>query len=57
MQIFDVHHRRENVHDSYDALQFIAESVAEIRSGLPAAALESRPASGEKLVAMLRFLL
>jgi hypothetical protein len=41
-QVFDVYHRRGNVHDSHDALEFMSRCIVEIRSGLPRAVLESR---------------
>jgi hypothetical protein len=41
-QVFDVHHRPGNVHDSHGADRFISAGVERIRSELPAAKLESR---------------
>ena len=41
-QVFDVHHRPGNVHDSNGADRFISESINRIRSVLPSVSLESR---------------
>ena len=41
-QVFDLHHRPGNVHDSNGAEAFIQRCVAHVRSGLPGARLESR---------------
>jgi len=41
-QVFDVLHRPGNVHDSHDALAFIASCIDEIRSALPGVIVEVR---------------
>lgn len=41
-QVFDLHHRPGNVHDSNGALEFMRACHAEIRKRLPAVRLESR---------------
>jgi len=41
-QVFDMHHRPGNVHDSNGAVQFIRNCIGEVRSVLPSAKLESR---------------
>ena len=41
-QIFDLHHRPGNVHDSNGARPFITSCLSEVRQRLPAAALEAR---------------
>jgi hypothetical protein len=41
-QVLDVLHRRGNVHDSHDSLAFISACIAQLRTHLPGAVLESR---------------
>jgi hypothetical protein len=41
-QVLDVLHRRGNVHDSHDSLVFISACIAQLRTHLPGAVLESR---------------
>jgi hypothetical protein len=55
-QVFDLLHRSGNVHDSHDALAFIASCIDEVRSALPGIIIEVRMDAaffGKDIVAML----
>jgi hypothetical protein len=41
-QVFDVHHRPGNVHDSHGAREFIVHCVEQIRAALPGVVVEAR---------------